>query len=49
MAEEENGRVELPAEEARQGKKLGVVRYVLLVSLALALIAGVIIFASIKH
>jgi hypothetical protein len=49
MAERENGRVELPAEEARQGKKLGVVRYVLLVSLALAVIAGVIIFASIKH
>jgi hypothetical protein len=49
MAERENGHVELPAEEARQGKKLGVVRYVLLVSLALAVIAGVIIFASIKH
>ena len=49
MADQENGQAELPADEARQGKKLGVVRYVLLISLTLAVVAGVIIFVSVKH
>ena len=41
----ENGRTVLSAEEARQGKELGVMRYVLHISLALAVIAGVVIYA----
>lgn len=46
MAEQENGHVTLEAQEARQGKKLGVMRYVLAISLGLSLLAGVIIYAS---
>jgi hypothetical protein len=34
----------LPTQEARQGKELGSVRYVLLVSLVLAVIAGLVIY-----
>jgi len=34
----------LNAEQARQGKELGVVRYVLYISLALAVIAGVVLY-----
>ena len=45
----ENGRTVLTAEEARQGKELGVMRYVLHISLALAVIAGVIIYANFFH
>ena len=48
MADHENGHPVLGAQDARQGKKLGVMRYVLLFSLALAIIAGVIIFGSVK-
>lgn len=49
MAENEDGHVVLDAQEARQGKKLGVMRYVLLISLSLAVIAGVIIFTAMRH
>lgn len=35
----------LSAQDARQGKDLGVMRYVLHISLALAVIAGVILYA----
>ena len=49
MAEQENGHVTLDAQEARQGKKLGVMRYVLAISLGLSLLAGVIIYASFSH
>jgi hypothetical protein len=35
----------LSAQDARQGKELGVMRYVLHISLALAVIAGVIVYA----
>jgi len=35
----------LTAQEARQGKELGVMRYVLTISLTLAVIAGVVIYA----
>ena len=35
----------LSAQDARQGKELGVMRYVLHISLALAVIAGVILYA----
>jgi len=45
----EHGRTVLSAEEARQGKELGVVRYVLHISLALAVIAGVVIYANFFH
>jgi hypothetical protein len=41
----ENGKVILSTEDARQGKELGVMRYVLHISLALAVIAGVVIYA----
>ena len=41
----ENGKVVLDAQQARQGKELGVMRYVLHISLALAVIAGVVIYA----
>jgi hypothetical protein len=36
----------LSAQDARQGKTLGVMRYVLHISLALAVIAGVVIYFS---
>jgi hypothetical protein len=36
------------AQDARQGKELGVMRYVLYISLALAVLAGVIIYFSFK-
>jgi len=45
MATTEHGRTVLSAEEARQGKELGVMRYVLHISLALAVIAGVALYA----
>ena len=48
MPKYEEGHVVLNAQEARQGKKLGVMRFVLLISLGLAIIAGIVIFASIK-
>jgi hypothetical protein len=49
MAQTENGRVVLGAQDARQGKELGVMRYVLHISLALAVIAGVVIYAVFFH
>ena len=49
MATTENGRTVLTAQEARQGKELGVMRYVLHISLALAVIAGVIVYAIFFH
>ena len=45
----EHGRTVLNAEQARQGKELGVVRYVLQISLALAVIAGIVIYAIFFH
>jgi len=36
----------LTTQQARQGKTLGVMRYVLGISLGLAVLAGVIIYAS---
>jgi len=49
MATTRDGKVTLTAEEARQGKELGVMRYVLHISLALAVIAGVVIYAIFFH
>jgi len=40
----ENGKTVLTAQEAREGKELGVMRYVLGISLALSVIAGVVIY-----
>jgi len=45
----QDGKTVLSAEQARQGKELGVMRYVLHVSLALAVIAGVVIYAIFSH
>jgi hypothetical protein len=36
----------LSAQEARQGKELGVMRYVLHISLALSVIAGIVIWLT---
>jgi len=41
----DQGKVTLTAQEARQGKELGVMRYVLNISLALSVIAGVVVYA----
>jgi hypothetical protein len=46
QSETEYRKVVLNTQEARQGKELGVMRYVLHISLALAIIAGVIIYAT---
>jgi hypothetical protein len=45
----EHGKTVLNAEEARQGKELGVMRYVLNISLALAVIAGIVLYAVFVH
>jgi hypothetical protein len=45
MSRTENGKVVLSAQQARQGKELGAMRYLLHISLALAIIAGVVVYA----
>jgi hypothetical protein len=45
MAATEQGKTVLTTQQARQGKELGVMRYVLHISLALAVIAGVVLYA----
>jgi hypothetical protein len=49
MATTQDGKTVLSAQEARQGKELGVMRYVLHISLALAVIAGVVIYTIFFH
>ena len=49
MATTPDGKTILSAQEARQGKELGVMRYVLHISLALAVIAGVVIYTIFFH
>jgi hypothetical protein len=49
MAHTEDGHTVLNAQEARQGKELGVMRYVLHISLALAVIAGVVLYTIFFH
>ena len=49
MAQTQNGTTVLNAQEARGGKELGVMRYVLHISLALAVVAGVVIYAIFAH
>ena len=39
----------LTGQNARQGKELGVMRYVLQISLALAVVAGIVIYAIFTH
>lgn len=45
----DNGHPTLSAQDARQGKELGVMRYVLHISLALAVIAGIVVYAIFFH
>ena len=45
----EKGKTVLDAQDARQGKELGVMRYVLHISLALAVIAGIVLYAIFFH
>ena len=49
MTTTHDGKTVLSAREARQGKELGVMRYVLHISLALAVIAGVVLYAIFFH
>ena len=49
MATTQDGKTVLNAQEARQGKELGVMRYVLHISLALSVIAGVVIYTIFFH
>ena len=44
-----NGKTVLTAQEAREGKELGVMRYVLAISLALSVIAGIVIYTIFFH
>ncbi len=45
----EDGHTTLSAQDARGGKELGVMRYVLQISLALSVIAGIVIYAIFFH
>jgi hypothetical protein len=47
--EKNNQRTELSAQDARGGKELGVMRYVLHVSIALAVIGGIAVYLLIGH
>lgn len=49
MATTENGKTVLTTQEARQGKELGVMRYVLHISLGLCVIAGIVLYAIFFH
>jgi hypothetical protein len=49
MATMEHGKVTLNTQEARQGKELGVMRYVLHISLALSVIAGIVVYTIFFH
>lgn len=49
MATTENGKTVLTGQEAREGKELGVMRYVLGISLGLAVIAGIVIYTIFFH
>ena len=49
MATTEHSKVTLDAQDARGGKELGVMRYVLHISLALAVIAGIVVYAVFFH
>jgi hypothetical protein len=46
MAQPQTGNAVLSVQQAREGKDSGVMRYVLHISLALAVIAGVVVYAT---
>ena len=45
----EDGKTTLTAQDARGGKELGVMRYVLHISLLLAVVAGVVVYVIYFH
>ena len=45
----ENGKTVISAQDAREGKELGVMRYVLAISLGLSVIAGIVIYTIFFH
>jgi hypothetical protein len=47
--EDGDARSELTAQEARAGKELGVMRYVLPISLTLAVIAGIVVYLLVQR
>src|SRR5262249_14360071 len=49
MAQTEDGNTVLNAQEERKGKELGMVCYVLHISLALCVIAGIVLYAIFFH
>lgn len=49
MATIDHGKITLTAQEARQGKELGVMRHVLHISLALSVIAGIVLYTIFFH
>jgi hypothetical protein len=49
MAHTENGKRVLTGQDAREGKELGVMRYVLGISLGLSVIAGIVIYTIFFH
>ncbi len=49
MTQHDDHKIILNAQDARGGKELGVMRYVLQISLALAVIAGIVLYAIFSH
>lgn len=49
MATLDHGKITLSTEDARQGKEMGVMRHVLNISLALCVIAGIVIYTIFFH
>jgi hypothetical protein len=45
----EDRKIVLNAQDARGGKELGVMRYVLHISLALAVLAGIVVYLVVLH
>jgi hypothetical protein len=48
MTKDRDDRISLEAQDARAGRELGVMRYVLQFSIALAVLAGVVIFLLVR-
>ena len=49
MNDDENKRTNLSAQDARGGKELGVMRYVLHISVALVVIAFIVLYLVMRH
>ncbi len=49
MNNQEDEKTTLSAQDARSGRELGVTRYVLYLSVTLAIIAGVCVFIFVRH